>query len=653
MYLVNPVRKIFLLGVFLLLSALAATAQSHSWLPLDPKDLQMTEFKQLPGAEAVLLNYQNEIDDVSHTEFFYSRIKVLTDGGKRHANVEIPITDKTTVMELAARTIHPDGKIVDLTNQPFEKVVFQGKGLRIRVKAFTLPQVSAGDIIEYRYELHYGDKGLRHHHWTVQHDLYALKEHFWFRYDKKYSVKWLPTAGLQQSPDHDSKAGILQMDSENIAPFEAEEQMPPEDGYKLEMKFFYTTPFMSSPSSYWLETGRLWSEGINYFLGNHKEIASAAAEAIGSETDPDKKLRKLYARAQEIRNLTYERSRTQKEQKKEELKPPKTVVDILRHGYGDRNDVTMFFVAMARGAGFTSSVAFVSSRESRLFDREVMSFSQLDSEIAVVRLNGKRVFLDPGTRYCPYGVLRWFRTGTAAMDMSDPGGLISTPGAAEEGASLSRSAELKLGADGAAKGEVRIEYFGGEALERRLSALETDEAGRKKELEDEVKQWLPANAKVEMTDSVAWDKEYEPLTAVFKVEVPEFASAAGKRLLIPTALFLPKVKRVLKSGPRKYPIYYHYAFTEIDALSLEVPEGYSAETLAAPQTVTTKLGSYSSSADTTGKRVNLARSLKLKGMYFQPDLYNELRDFFVKVQAGDELQTVLRLGPTAEAQKAN
>ena len=76
MYLVNPVRKTFLLGVFLLLSALAATAQSHVWLPLDPKDLQMKEFKQLPGAEAVLLYYQNEIDDVSHTEFFYSRIKV-------------------------------------------------------------------------------------------------------------------------------------------------------------------------------------------------------------------------------------------------------------------------------------------------------------------------------------------------------------------------------------------------------------------------------------------------------------------------------------------------------------------------------------------------------------------------------------------------
>lgn len=652
MHFANLARRIFL-GAFLLLSVFAAAEESRAWLPVDPKDLQMKEFKQVPGAEAVLLYYANEIDDVSHTNFLYTRIKILTDGGKHYANVEIPTVEKMSVVDLFARTIHPDGKIVELTDRPFEKVVFQGKGLRVRVQAITLPQVAAGDIIEYRYEIHYGDKAVHYNRWTVQHDLYAVKEHFRFRYDKKYSVKWLPTAGLQLSPQHDQKAGVLQMEAENIPPFEAEEQMPPEEGYKLQVKFFYTNPYMSSPSSYWFETGRWWAQGIDYFLGNHKELVSAAAEAVGNETDPEKKLRKLYDRAQQTRNLTYERERTQKEQKREELKDNKNVVEVLRHGYGDRNDITLFFVALARGAGFTASVVFVSSRESRLFDSEVLSYGQLDSEIAMVRLNGKRLYLDPGTRYSPYGLLRWTRTGTAAMDMSNPGPFINTPGAGEDGALISRSAELKLSPDGAAKGEVRIEYSGAEALERRLSALQTDEAGRKKELEDEVKLWLPANAKVEMTDSVAWDKEYEPLTAIFNVEVPEFASAAGKRLLVPTALFLPKVKRVLKSGPRKYPIYYHYAFTEVDALSLEVPEGYSAETLAAPQTTTTKFARYSSSASTTGKRVILERSLKFGGIYFQPDRYGELRDFFAKVQAGDELQTVLRQGPTAEAQKAN
>jgi len=628
---------------------LLAPAQDRGWRPIDPKDLQMKELKQVPGAEGVLLYYADEIDDVNHTEFFYSRIKIFTDGGKHRANVEIPMLEKGTVTDLLARTIHPDGKIVDLTDRPFEKVVLKAKGLRVKVQAFTLPQVSAGDIIEYQYVLHYGDSALRNQSWIVQHDLFAQKEHFRFRYDRHHSVRWLPTAGMHMEPEHDAKAGILHMESENIAPFEAEEQMPPEDGYKWRIRFFYVSPLLSSPSTFWYEIGKYSAEGIDQFIGKHKEIANAAEEAIGMETDPEKKLRKLYARAQAIRNLTYERSRTEKEQKKEELKEDKNVMDVLRHGYGDRSDITLFFVALARGAGFPSSVVFVAGRSSQLFDREVLSFNQLDSQVAMVRVNGKKVFLDPGTRFCPYGLMRWFRTGTAAMDMNDPGEFIATPPASEEEAVVFRSADLKMTDDGAVKGEVRLEFAGSEALERRLAALDTDEAGRKKELEDEVKALLPENARVEMTDSRNWDNEDTSLLAIFHVEIPEFASAAGKRMLIPVGLFQPKSKRTLKSGPRKYPIYYQYAYTEHDNISFEFPQGYALETLPTSQNASTKFANYSSSASTTRNHLNIERSLKLMGVFFPVERYEELRDFFARVQAGDELQTVVH----QEAGQAN
>lgn len=643
----NCVRKAW--PAVLLLCPLLCAGQGRPWLPVDPKELQMKELQQIPGAQAALLYYADEIDDNSHNEFFYSRIKIFSDGGKQYANVEIPLLEKFSVENLAARTIHADGKIVEMSARPYEKVVLKGKGVRVRVQAFTLADVAAGDIIEYQYQIHQGDRGLYHHHWVVQHDLFAVKEHFFFKYNKQYSVRWLPSAGLQQSPQNDLKAATLQMDSENVPPFEAEEQMPPVEAYKWTVKFFYTSPYMSSPSSYWFEIGRGVSRWLEQYVGNSKEIAGEAAAAVGTETDSEKKLRKLYARAQEIRNLSYERRRTQKERKTEELKENKNVVDVLRHGYGNRNEITRLFVALARGAGFTASVVFVSSRESRLFDREVLSFSQLDSEVAHVRLNGKDIFLDPGTRFCPYGLMRWMRTGTAAMDMADPGQFIATPGSPEDSAIISRAAELKLDPEGAVKGEVRVEFQGLEALERRLSALDTDEEGRKKELEDEVRLWLPANAKVELQDAVGWEKEYDPLTAVFNVEVPEFASAAGKRLMVPTALFQPKQKRVLKSKTRKFPVYYNYAFSEDDHMNLQLPEGYTLETLALPQTAATKFARYKTGANTTGPYLNLERSLRFNGVFFQPDRYEELRDFFAKVQAGDELQTVVRQSP-AESQ---
>lgn len=119
------------------------------------------------------------------------------------------------------------------------------------------------------------------------------------------------------------------------------------------------------------------------------------------------------------------------------------------------------------------------------------------------------------------------------MNMSSPGSLENTPDVKGEDALTSRVAEMNLSPDGSVKGEVRLEFSGVEALDWRLASLETDEAGRKKALEETLKSWLPENAAVNMTDSVGWDNENEPLTAVFSVQVQSFASSAGKRLMIP------------------------------------------------------------------------------------------------------------------------
>ena len=56
------------------------------------------------------------------------------------------------------------------------------------------------------------------------------------------------------------------------------------------------------------------------------------------------------------------------------------------------------------------------------------------------------------------------------------------------------------------------------------------------------------------------------------------------------------------------------------------------------------------SASNIKNHVNLERSFKLMGVFFPVDRYDELRDFFSKVQAGDDLQTVLHQDSTAAAQ---
>lgn len=621
-----------------------SAAETPPWLPITQQDLQMKDVKGFPGAEAVQLYYADEIDDTAHTEFLYRRIKILNELGKRYADVEIPMVSKMmSLSDFSARTIHPDGSITEFDGKLFEKLIFKDKAVKVLAQTFTFSQVTPGSIIEYKYTVKYPERFVFDHRWTVEHDLFTVKEHFWFKYNKLYSISWVAPAGLQLNAKPQPGFGAAwEMDEENVLPFQAEEQMPPKDWYRVQVKFFYTDARTVSSDTFWSGIGHYWSLAIEKYLGNYKEIRRAAKEAIGGEGDPEKKLRALYSRAQQIRNLTYERDRTEKEQKKEELKENKNVADVVKRGYGNRNDITRFFVAMARAGGFDSSIVFVSSRASRLFEKDILLSNQLDSEIAVVRLGGKSVFLDPGTPFCPYGLVRWMRTGTTAMDSKAPGVLFSIPGAGQDSAVTVREASVVLAPDGALKGEITLRYTGGEALEHRLAALDTDDAGRTRELEEELKNELPANAIVKLTGSKGWNKEDEPLSATFAVQVPAYASSAGNRLLVPAGLFQKENKLAFNEATRKYPIYFPYAFAEEDSVTVQVPEGYYAESVPAQQEAKLPYAKYIATSKSDAKRLIVQRTLEMNAVLMHPRHYPELKDFFSRVRIGDEAQAVLR-----------
>jgi len=631
-------------------------AQKEDWLPITPQDQQIKEVPGNPGASAIQLYYADYIDDENHTEFIYHRIKVLTDKGKDLGDVEITLLPSFSVGDLKARTIHPDGKIIEFTGKPFEKTIFKTKGVKVQAKTFTMPEVTVGSIIEYKYKLRLDNIVITENSWTIQHGLYTLKENFFFKaYQGGFEdspggsqVSYV-TAHLDQKLKQ--KGSTVELSMENVPAFESEGYMPPEDNYKPQVLFFYTAREATTVDKFWQDGGKRWNNYYERALGNYKEVKDAAAEAIGSETDPEKKLRKLYARAQQVRNRTYERERTDAELKKEKIKENANVADVLKRGYGDREDITLLFVALARAAGFDASVVMVSSREERFFNKNVLSKSQLDSQVASVQFNGKDLFLDPGTKFCPYGLIRWIRTSTAALKLDKNGGtFVVVSAAAQDKAVITRTANVSLSEDGSLKGDATVEFKGGEALERRLSAFKTDEAGRKKDIEDEFKNWLVNGANVQLTSAKGWDATDEPLVVQFSVEIPGYASAAGKRLLTPAYLFQAKQKDAFKPAQRKYPVYFPYAFAEIDKIFMKLPAGYTLENAPPIQQADLPYARYENFSQLAGTQLVTQRALLLNVIFLDVGKYAELKDFFSKVQAGDEEQAVVR-GGSVNAQK--
>ena len=170
-------RLLFLLLALIAISVMPARAQKEDWLPVTQQDLEFKQVPGSPGADAVQLYYADFINDEEQTEFFYHRIKVLNEKGNRHADIEITIPPEGSISGLKARTIHPDGKIIEFAGKPFQKTIIKSRGIKVLAKAFTMPEVTVGSIIEYKYKIDWPFI-IIDNSWTIQHELYTIKESF-------------------------------------------------------------------------------------------------------------------------------------------------------------------------------------------------------------------------------------------------------------------------------------------------------------------------------------------------------------------------------------------------------------------------------------------------------------------------------------------
>ena len=151
MFIRSCVLLLTLIGATFLLAPGRPVQAGDDWLPIDPTDLKMTSEPKAPGAPAIFLYRQVDRDDkgTASTEYNYLRIKILTEEGRKYANVEIPFDKgEYKVRGIRARTIRPHGTIVNYEGKIFENTIVKSKTLKYLAKTFSMPEASVGSIIE-------------------------------------------------------------------------------------------------------------------------------------------------------------------------------------------------------------------------------------------------------------------------------------------------------------------------------------------------------------------------------------------------------------------------------------------------------------------------------------------------------------------------
>jgi hypothetical protein len=673
---IRPRRIAVLLILLFFIPVRPAPAKdaNSQWLPISAEDKAVKDCPGDPGCSAMILYRQVINDNVMTNWSEYYRIKIFTDAGKKYADVQIPF-DKTideSVDNIAARTIQPDGKIVNFDGEVFEKVIVKGKNTKVLVKAFTLPGVQAGSIIEYRYTVRWGSgkplititPSLRAYltslgtetatHWDVQEELYTRQAHFSF-HPIAARVLWT-WRGLPPgvSPREQSDGSIV-LDLRDIPALKEEEYMPPRRMVGARVDFFYVFSTYKNESAtssqwFWDQEGKEHGDDMENFIGKRKAVERAVEELVSPSDSPEARLRKIYGRVQQIRNLRFERSKTEKEEQREKLKDNKDVADVLKHGYGYGIEINALFAAMARAAGYDAYILDLASRASHVFTPALLNWSQLDANVVEVHAGSKTLYFDPATKFCPYGYLPWQESEANGIRLEDGRGVFdSTPSPHSSDAVTTRAATLQLGADGSLEGSVKATFFGQEALSRRLDNRDADDTGKRKALEDEVKGWLPAGSTVELKSAPDWGSSRETLEAEFAVKIPGFATPTGHRLLFPPAVFEAAAKYPFQTSRRADPVYFQYPFQQIDDVTIQPPPGWSIESLPSEKTEATNFSFYQVKYGTHSGALHFSRKLEMARFIFPVNEYPAIRVFYDKARAGDEQQAVLKLDTVAQA----
>jgi uncharacterized protein DUF3857 len=623
------------------------------------EELKMKSEPQAPGAPAIILYRQVDRDDTGQTkhEYNYVRIKILTEEGRKHADIEIPFFKQddltSSIASFKARTIEPDGTIVPFEGKPYEKQIVKARGTKVLAKVFTFPKVEVGSVLEYYYTLDLPEYYVLDSSWILNDELFTKKAKFSLKPNNQFGVRWtwqgLPPG--DPGPKQGGNDRVVRLEVSNMAAFKTEDFMPPENELKARVDFYYTDgDFEQDPVKFWKKKGKKFNDEAESFVGKRKAMEEAVAQIVSPSDSPEVKVRKIYDKVQTLRNTSFEVQKSEQERKRDKEKTVSNVEELWKKGYGTGFQLTWLFLGLVRAAGIEAYPVMVSDRQQYFFYANTMDAHRLNTNVVLVKLGDKEIYCDPGAAFAPFGLLIWPETGVRGLRLDKDGGswiLTTIPAASES--RIERRANFALSTSGDLEGKVTITFTGLEAIERRMEQRHQDDAARKKSLEEQAKEYIPVASEVELTNKPDWKSSSAPLVAEYNVKIPGWAAGAGRRALFPVGVFTATEKRVFDHAERVHPIYFEFPFEKVDDINVTLPEGWQVGSLPEAQDVSSSAVGYVTKAEKGKNSIHVTRSFRISFFMLESKYYPTLRDFFQTVRQNDEKQIVLQPGATNAA----
>jgi hypothetical protein len=618
-----------------------------NWKSVLHQDLKLTAADiGDPQADAAILFREGELNDndAEGTSLkVYIRIKIFNDRGRKYADVQLPYrADLGKITDVRARTVRPDGTQVTVEGRDIlDRLISKTSHGVYRAKVFSMPAVEAGSIIEYRYRQTY-PQGFRYFALDLQSELftkklfYSIQPHAGSRLD----VRWVTFNASDSKLFAPTWDGTYNIQAENIPPFKREPLMPPDLTVKTWGWLYYSDELETNPEKYWRSYSQRMNERARYETKPSSTIRRVV-DAITLSTDsPKDKITRIYNYVQnEIQNIgTRETVASAEDSPESAFKKNDSADQTIKRRYGTPREINRLFISMLRAADFDARVAELTTRDENFFHLSFPDAFQFNGEVAAVIAKDKSIqFFDPGTPYCPPGMLSWEKESVTALvyDESDLR-FVTTPLADAARNGEERRLSVNPSADGSAEVRAEVKVTGQRAIEFRNELVDLTPDDRRKRIANPIRAILPAAtinestvALSNLTDAAA------PTGATYNFTVPQFASKAGSRLLMRPALLSHRDESLLTSSGRSNSVYLRYPWSESEQVVINLPAGYEVEQLPDPIDIDIGAARYQASFIQAEGRVIYERRLVVDAITFKVDQYDTVKAFFDRVHQAD------------------
>ncbi|MEM9819788.1 MAG: DUF3857 domain-containing protein [Bacteroidota bacterium] len=310
---------------------------------------------------------------------------------------------------------------------------------------------------------------------------------------------------------------------------------------------------------------------------------------------------------------------------------------VEKNKYGDCKALTNFMKAMLKVAGIKSKCAYIYTGE---VNREIYEdFPMLGFNHVILNVPNQNRWLECTSKSVPPNYIGSSNANRYALLVGQAKSeLVKTPALGADHHFHESEVAIQLLPNGTAHIDFQSSLHGPKQDGWRTAKFYLSES----KLEDLLRKMCSFTSfKIE---SFEIDPNAEkPLTEVqYKINVPKFASKAGRRLFIP----INQLNRIDDLPPineeRIHPIVCHEDYRENDRFVFQLPEGYEVESI--PQKAVhldTPYGYYQVDVRTEGDQLIYHRQLQIKPVALPASDYGAFRDFYKAVDKADKMKVVL------------